>query len=166
MGYTPVYKGIDSNSTDKEVDEFLQTRKQELEQSGLAREWEKGRKKELQRGKADYLRSKEKKDEGLTREKMGTSVDGEFIPARGYMVVERPDTSGKFVVVGSDEGIRMAKVIKVGLPDITSLGVEMPLPCEEGDTVVLKYGSGLDIKVKDESILLCFFSDVLGTLKK
>ena len=87
------------------------------------------------------------------------------MPNRGFFVVENPEkTEGKFVMAESEEGIRIAKVLKVGLPEISEYGTEMPVPCKEGDTVVLKYGSGVKVKVGDKSILLCFFSDVLGTL--
>jgi len=168
--YEKDIKTTTGKEQEKAIDAFEDERNLQMKTSAAAREWEKGRKKEIEKNKPIWRKEKDDKEkERLDKPFKNLLKGGTFIsdlkPCPGYVLISYEKTeavseSGIIIaqdVEESNEGI----VLEVGSKLIWDRTVT-ECPCKVGDKILFKRGAGLNLTIKEKSCKLIYFNDILG----
>lgn len=151
----------------KATDAFLEERDLQLRTSSAARQFEKDRKKELEKNKPLWRKEQDEKkkfkDTAFKNLLKGGSFKQMIKPVRGYILVELP----KKEEVETDSGIILSKNV-VEEPNeaiVIDCGEDIkdfPCPCKIGNKILFKRGAGLELLLNDKNYKLLYFQDILG----
>jgi len=178
MPFDPTWKRFeekmssdDVETSQKATDAFLEEREKEMQTSARARRWEEDRKRSWANDKPHFSKKLHSKEEQFNKSLISQLRNGgdhamPFTPARGFVLVQVPEREVK-----TDTGIFLpdevvdlqntGHVYDVGGP-IVNDGLLVSAPCNPGDTILMKKGAGLQMRVEGRECLFIQFSDVLG----
>lgn len=173
--YEEAMHSSDAEKAAKAADAFDLEREKEMKNSRKAREWEKDRKASWAKDKPAYIkkrRSEESENEKrIIRElKDGGHLMGGLRPAQGLVLIKDKEkssiTDGGLIVPDSVEyESNLAYVVRVGSVVSTPIG-QAEKPCVEGDVILYRKGSGLNLKINGEAHKLIRFDEVFGVVEE
>jgi len=170
--YEDKIRSSDNLEASTAAEAFQEERAKEMAVNPAARRWEEARRAEILKNKGiwkkeEIQKEKDRQQRIIDNLRNGGVMSGGLRPARGLLIVKQikeGKTSGGLILPDQTEyESNMAIVIRVGDPQF-SMGNTIPAPCAEGEKVLIRKGSGLNIKINDEPCLLIRFDEVLGVV--
>lgn len=180
MKYDPEWKKYEKDLHSEDADKarqaavaFDETRKHELKNSAQAREWEQSRQESWRKDKHAW-KLKQLQEEKAIQDKItkqlreGGHLMNGLKPRAGLLIVkvEKEEKQGEIYIPNGVQYLaNTARVMRISDPVQSSTG-NIVCPCNVGDLVLIRDGSGLDLKIKDEAMLLIRFDEVFGVVEE
>ena len=171
--YEKDIQSSDPEIAQKALDAFEQERNLQTSTSKSASDWEKDRKKELQKGKAQWVKEKRKKDivgDFSKSLRQWSGYDSMVKPCANYIIIETEDKQNK-----TDSGILLeSNLITNNIGTCVAIGgdyvspynpITIKPPCCAGDKIMFKLGAGIEIEIKSKKYKFIQYSDVLGVFE-
>ena len=180
MKYDPEWKQFeakmhshDSQEAELAGEAFAETRANELRNSAQARRWEASRKEAWAKEKPEWkkkqlLEQKLERDRIIKELREGGNLMKGLKPRSGLLIVkpEKEELEGEIYIPNSVEyQSNTARVVRTSEPMLTTTG-EVECPCKEGELVLIRNGSGLELKIKGVEHLLIRFDEVFGVVEE
>lgn len=179
--YEPAWKQFEAKLHSHDNDEaftageaFDETRQNELRNSAQARRWEASRKESWARDKHDW-KVKQLQEQKLERDRIikelreGGNLMKGLKPRSGLLIVkpekEQEENSGIYIPDSVQYEANTSRVVRTSDP-IKSVNGDVECPCKEGDLILIREGSGLNLKINKEPHLLIRFDEVFGVVEE
>lgn len=181
LKYTPDWKKYekkmrsdDSEEAYKAGEAFIQERETSVKNDPKARRYEESRREAWAKEKPEWKKEQLKKEAEREAKIIKDLRDGGVLmkglkPAPGIILIKPKAPSetteaGLYLPENTEYESNIATVLRTSEPRLTMVGKDKP-PCKEGDEVLVRKGSGLNVKIKGEACLLIRFDEVLGILE-
>lgn len=181
MKYEPGWKQYEKDLHSDDADTarkagiaFDEARNHELKNSTTSRNWEESRKEEWAKEKPQWKQQQLKQEQAnLDRINQQLREGGHLmkglIPRAGLLIVkpekQESEDSGIYIPDSVQYLSNTARVVRVSEAVKSTTG-NIECPCKVGDLVMVRDGSGLDLKINKEHHLLIRFDEVFGVVEE